>query len=257
MSPPIFAAFAPLIYHLLTGRPFALDCHTAAFMHPRWKHLQWLQHAIERRAVVNIVHNEHLRDLVQQHGGKAIIVSDVPVVYQQQEAYELSPGFNVTAVCSFNADEPIGEILEAARRLPEVQFFLTGNPKFMADDLRQCLPANVRLTGFLSDAAYGYLLQHSDVVMSLTTRDHTMLRGAWEAIYQGTPVIVSDWPVLKEAFPQGAVHVDNSSTSIAAAIEYCRADTATLRDAAASARASRLQRWSETRTALLNTLIRG
>ena len=65
------------------------------------------------------------------------------------------------------------------------------------------MPPNVTLTGFLSDEAYGGLVCGADVVMTLTTRDHTMLRGAYEAIYQGTPVIVSDWPLLREALRRG------------------------------------------------------
>ena len=40
--------------------------------------------------------------------------------------------------------------------------------------------------------------------MALTTEDHTMLRGAYEAIYQGTPIIVSNSALLRVAFNEGA-----------------------------------------------------
>ncbi|MCO8122504.1 glycosyltransferase [Stieleria sp. TO1_6] len=254
MSPPIVAAFAVLIYHLLTGRKFALDCHTAAFLHPRWNRLQWLQHLIGRRASINIVHNEHLAQLVEQNGGKTVIVKDVPVVYESGDTYELSNGPNVTAVCSFNPDEPIGAILDAAKRLPEVQFYLTGNPKHLSADLAESLPINVKLTGFVSDSAFGDLLIRSDIVMSLTTRDHTMLRGAWEAIYQGTPVIVSDWPVLKQAFPLGALHVDNSPEGIAEAVSVCLSDSERFRCEADQSRLQRTTRWHQTRDQILRAL---
>ena len=55
--------------------------------------------------------------------------------------------------------------------------------------------------------------------MTLTTRDHTMLRGAYEAIYQGTPVIVSDWALLRESFPEGAAHVENTAKAIVRGIQ--------------------------------------
>lgn len=255
MSPPIVAVFAAVIYQVITRRRFAMDCHTAAFMHPRWRRFQWLQYAIARRACVNIVHNEHLRDLVESHGGKTIIVKDVPVLYGQDEQFDLPDGVNVTAVCSFNADEPIGEILDAARELPDVQFHLTGNPKHLSQELIDTLPENASLTGFISDSAFGDLLHRSNIVMSLTTRDHTMLRGAWEAIYQGTPVIVSDWPILKEAFPLGAIHVDNTGVAIAAAIRRCLENESDYSDQVLESRADRIVRWQGTRDQLLNALL--
>jgi len=55
-------------------------------------------------------------------------------------------------------------------------------------------------------------------VLTLTTRDHTMLCGAYEAIYLGTPVILSNWPILQESFDKGAVHVDNRAADIVRAV---------------------------------------
>jgi len=254
MSPPIVAVFAAVIYHFVFRRPFAMDCHTAAFMHPRWKRWQWLQHALGRRAAVNLVHNEYLRDLVEENHGKAVLVKDVPVLYEHDETYDLSELFNVTVVCSFNSDEPIEAILDAARTLPNIQFYLTGNPKFLARELVQSLPKNVTLTGFISDSAFGDLLSRSDVVMSLTTRDHTMLRGAWEAIYQGTPVIVSDWQILRESFPEGAVFVNNSASSIVKAIKECIAGMSQLRAGAKSERDRRITVWQATRNELVDAI---
>ena len=84
--------------------------------------------------------------------------------------------------------------------------------------LRGILPANVgrdfrdvsttirsisSIAGFLSDQQYGSLICNADIVLTLTTQDHTMLRGAWEPIYQATPVIVSDWPILQSSFDKG------------------------------------------------------
>ena len=90
--------------------------------------------------------------------------------------------------------------------------------------------------------------------MSLTTRDHTMSRGAYEAIYQGTPVIVSDWPVLRDAFPEGAIHVDNTAAQIAAAIRSVCAEPAAFRSGAARLRAAKLREWQRNRAAFLSRL---
>ena len=83
--------------------------------------------------------------------------------------------------------------------------------------------------------------------MTLTTRDHTMLRAAYEAIYQGTPVIVSDWPLLRDAFDEGALHVDNTTAGIADAITRVRKDCAAFREGARRLRERKLRRWAEIR----------
>jgi glycosyltransferase involved in cell wall biosynthesis len=46
-----------------------------------------------------------------------------------------------------------------------------------------------------------------------------MQRGACEALSLGKPVITSDWPILREYFSQGAVHVPNDWDSIRRGVE--------------------------------------
>src|SRR5688572_29244285 len=223
MTPPLIAALPAFWYAFTRRKAVVLDAHTAAFLHPRWRRLQWLQWALCRRAATTIVHNEHLAELVRSYGAHATVVHDVPVIFPSPEPFARTDAFTVAVVCSFNYDEPLEAILDAATLVPDVQFYVTGNPLHLSAELAARLPENVRLTGFLSTAAYGGLLASADAVMTLTTRDHTMLRGAYEAIYQGTPVIVSNWDLLREAFPEGAVHVDNTPDDIARAVTRVRA----------------------------------
>ncbi|QEF99620.1 hypothetical protein Mal15_36860 [Stieleria maiorica] len=251
MSPPLFAALPALLWKWIFRTPFVLDCHTGAYTNRRWRHFQWLQHFLGRQAAANIVTNNHLKELVEEHGGTAVIVRDVPVVFETTENYPLSDGFNVAAVCSFNYDEPISEMFKAAEQLDDTSFYFTGNPKHLSAEVASQKPDNVRLTGFLSDQEYGSLLQQADVVLTLTTQDHTMLRGAWESIYQGTPVIVSDWGILKTSFDRGAVHVDNTCQSIVNAIRYAQSHRDDLRNGAISARNQRIERWQEVKRVLI------
>jgi glycosyltransferase involved in cell wall biosynthesis len=250
MTPPVFAALPAFWYAWLHGKQVVLDAHTAAFLHPRWRRFQWLQRALCRRARTTLVHNEHLADAVRAMGGQPTLVPDVPVVYDKVEPFDRQGRFTVAVVCSFNYDEPIAAILDAARQVPDVRVLMTGNPRHLAPALASNLPPNVTLTGFLSVAAYGGLVSGADVVMSLTTRDHTMLRGAYEAVYQGTPVIVSDWQLLRDAFDDGAVHVDNSSGQIVAAIRRIQADPDRFKAGARRLREKKLSRWSATRDAI-------
>lgn len=250
MAPPVFAPLVGWLWCATHQAQLVIDAHTAAFTHARWRYFQRLQFFLARRATTTIVHNDHLKELVERHGAHATLVADLPALFPSGTRYTLPPGFNVAIVCSFNPDEPIAAMIDAARLLPDVTFHMTGNPIALDPELGRSLPHNLRLTGFLSDAAYGSLIGSVGAVMTLTTRDHTMLRGAWEAVYQGTPVIISDWPVLKQAFDDGALHVNNSSEAIAAAVRELLNHHSGFREAVLKLRDRKASRWLATRQAL-------
>ena len=251
MTPPVFAALPAFWYAWRYGKEVILDAHTAAFLLPRWRRLQWLQSALCRRAATTLVSNEHLGDVVRAAGGHATLVPDVPVVFSPCERFPRPAAFTVAVVCSFDYDEPVAEIFAAAAQLPDVRFFITGNPRKLPADLARRTPPNITLTGFLSTPAYGGLLTDADAVLVLTTYDHTMLRGAYEAIYQGTPVVTSNWPLLRDAFPEGAVHVDNTVAGIVAGIRALRQDHAMYRAGASRLRQAKMQRWHAVRRAII------
>lgn len=253
MSPSPIAVLAVFVYCQLTRTRFVIDAHSGAFQNPKWRHLQSMQFWLCRRACATIVTNDHLANLVRSHGGHAVIVPDVPVKFPGSRIVRDRPGFEVACVTSFGEDEPIEAIVEAARRLPDVTFYMTGNPARVAHRLA-AKPGNLVLTGFLDVPRYGELIQNADVVLALTTANHTMLRGAYEAIYQGTPVIVSDFPILRAAFSEGALHVDNSPQSIVEAVCRIRAEREAFRSAALRLRARKEERWSESKAALLAAL---
>jgi glycosyltransferase involved in cell wall biosynthesis len=251
MSPPVFAVLTVWLWCRLRGAPYVVDAHTAAFLHPRWKHWQWLHNALCRRAATTIITNEHLAARLRSAGAHTTTIRDVPVRYAVTDAFRPEGPFSVAVVCSFNYDEPIAEIITAAADLDGIRFYMTGDPQHLDRfDLRS-LPPNVTLTGFLSDEAYGSLITNSDAVLTLTTRDHTMLRGAYEAVYQGTPVIISDWPILREAFNHGAVHVDNTAPGIAAGIREMRGNHAHYRSGVLLMREQKHAAWQHAKASLL------
>jgi glycosyltransferase involved in cell wall biosynthesis len=245
MSPSPIAVLAVYAFCAVTRKRFVIDAHSGAFRNPLWKRLQGMQFWLCRRASATIVTNDHLAELVRSHGGHTVVVPDVPVKFPTISTTPSRSGFVVACVTSFGFDEPIEAILEAARRLPDVTFYMTGNP---ADGGRRLVgkPDNLVLTGFLSVSDYGALLKTADVVLALTTLDHTMLRGAYEAIYQGTPVIISNWPLLRSAFDAGAVHVDNTAAGIMEGIRTMQQEHAAARAGAAQLRQRKFDRWAAT-----------
>jgi glycosyltransferase involved in cell wall biosynthesis len=253
MSPSPVAVLAVYGYCALTRTPFVIDAHSGAFQNPRWRLLQSLQFWLCRQARATIVTNDHLAALVSAHRAQPIVVPDVPVKFAQSAQSGQHRPFAVVCVTSFDRDEPIDAMLQAARQLPDVQFYMTGDAR-RAAGLLETRPPNVTLTGFLSVSDYGDLIQNAGVVLALTTKNHTMQRGAYEAIYQGTPVIVSDFDILRTAFSDGALHVDNSPEAIVAAILDIRRDPATFRRGALQLKAVKEERWSESKAALLTAI---
>ncbi len=205
-----------------TATRFIIDAHTGIFDDPRWTWLKPLSRFLARRAETTIVTNSFLQREVENWGAKAIIIGDVPVDFPEVEPAALGPGFHVVVINTFSQDEPLNEILAATKELSEVQFHVTGNPKHSRIQYLEPLPANVRLTGWLTDDEYAALLRAADTVMCLTTHDHTMQRGAYEAMALDKPLITSNWELLRKTFYNGTIHVDAAVKDIARAVNQAR-----------------------------------
>jgi len=273
MVPPIFAALPVYLYCKITGNRFATDNHTAALTMKRWQRLKFLHGWLEKRAVCNIVTNDRLQHLQQTWGvppEKTLLIGDLPAQFSEIAA---PPVFNhsgfagaggngnhnpefftVTAICSFSADEPLDNIFQAAAQLPDVNFYCTGKLKDAPPEIFQRKPKNVTLTDFLAVPQYAGLLKASHGVMVLTTRDHTMQRGAYEAMALGTPIITSDWPLLRQTFAQGSLFVDNSPQSIVDAVQQLRTNWPKFKAAIQAQRAQRHAAWTEKEKALRRIL---
>lgn len=254
-SPPSLAAWTVALYARRAGVPFVIDAHTDALLTPYWTWPRWLTRRVARRAAATLVTNVHLAGIVRSWGARAIVVPDVPVELEAGSAPERDDRFTVTVVSSFGPDEPLSAILEAAARLPDVAFLVTGS--LTADRGRRpaSVPPNVRFTDYLPDPTYHGLLRSSDAVLCLTTRDHTMQRGACEALAMGTPIITSRWPVLEEHFHKGAVHVDNSPEGIRDGVDAVRAEPERLRREVVELRDEHRRHWDRVRVTLLRDLV--
>jgi glycosyltransferase involved in cell wall biosynthesis len=147
-----------------------------------------------------------------------MILHDIPTTFPMDEPYPMNGDFNITVVNTFSFDEPLDAVLDAAREMKGVRFYITGKVSRADPSLLNRVPANVRFTDFLSTEKYYSLMHTSQAVMCLTKRNHTMQRGACEALSMGKPIITSRWPLLQEYFSKGTVHVDNTSSEIRSAV---------------------------------------
>jgi glycosyltransferase involved in cell wall biosynthesis len=251
-SPPSFATWTAALYATLARAALVIDVHSDAFERDIWTRPSWLNRLVFRRAAVTIVTARHWAELVQSMGGRAVVVPAVPTTLEVGEPPALGD-FAIVFVATWATDEPLLAVFEAARLCPDAAFYVTGRPQPERYDLN-AIPGNVHLTGFLSEAAYNGLLNHANAVMCLTTRDHTMQNGAAEALYLGTPVITSNWQVLREFFSRGTIHVDNSPESIADAVRRMMADGERYRAEIRSLRDEVGERWLEDRATILSSI---
>jgi glycosyltransferase involved in cell wall biosynthesis len=215
-NPPILAVFFVYLYCALSGTRFIIDAHSEALLTTgSTAPPAWFKRFLFKRAVTTLVTNEHLAEMIEALGAKAFILRDVPTTFAGSGRYPVNGNFNVALINTFASDEPLGQVLAAAAGLPDVHFYVTGkiNPhrrsKFVDNS-----PANVHFTDFLANDDYYGLLNTAQAVMCLTTRNHTMQRGACEAASIGKPIITSDWPILRLYFNKGTIHVDNTADGI-------------------------------------------
>ena len=175
-----------------------------------------------------IVSNEAMRGLARTFAPSVTVMPD-PIPDLSGPVSDAGET-DVVVICSFAEDEPLDDLLGAARMLPERQFRLTGRaPKGM---LPQVLPPNVKHSGFIPQREYRDLLQRASVVVALTTDPLALQCAASEAIAAARPLVISDSVVARAHFRGAAVYVANESGAIAQAIRTADADASRLVEAA-------------------------
>jgi len=200
---------------------------------------------LSRRAVTTIVTNEHLKAMVDSWGARSFIIGDIPTTFPEGKPFPVNGKLSIAVINTFSPDEPLEEVLEAAATLPEVQFYVTGSLIRAKKSLLQNKPDNVEFTGFLPDEEYFGLLRAVQAVMVLTTDNHTMQRGACEAVSLGKPIITSNWPILREYFDKGTIHVDNSAQNIREAVIRMGKEGKRLEDEILTLQQERRQEWQQ------------
>lgn len=249
-SPPNLAVATVAAYCALQGGSFIIDAHSAAMLSPIWTRPRWLNRLLFRRAAFTIVTDEYFADELAARGADALVLRDIPTEFPLGSAPRLGEGFNVMVVNTFSADEPLDSVIQAARLLPDAFFHVTGritegHPSVVNDP-----PANLRFTDFLADEDYYALMDGADAVMCLTTRDHTMQRGACEALSMGRPIITSDSDLLRRYFRDGTIHVDNTPGSLVAAVREMRSHHDRYRRGIEALRRVQHLEWEEARRRL-------
>jgi len=199
MAPPAPLVLLGLLWARLTGSKVVVDCHSKAVLGTP------LSARLARRADLVLVTIPELRTGFR----RVVALHDPPATALEGTRHD-----EVVFPASWYGDEPVDDLLAAARALPEVRFAITGRAP---DGL--VVPPNVRLTGFLSREDFLRLVAGAPVVLALTTRAATMQRAAYEALAAARPVVASDTTALRGFLGDSACYAGDLATAIQEALD--------------------------------------
>jgi glycosyltransferase involved in cell wall biosynthesis len=261
-NPSIVLAVWAIVLRYLFRYALIVDAHNEG-LRPIYQPLGWLDcvfRFVQAKADLTLVTNDLLVDGVNRNGGIAFVLPDRLPALPDVPALRLEGQHSIVCISTFAKDEPIDEVIAAVAGLdPRYRLYMTGNSRRLASDLSDRLPANLILTGYLSDTDYVALLRGADVVLDLTHLDNCLVCGAYEAVALGKPLIVSDTAVLRRYFYKGTIYTKNHPQEIRDAVHSAVSNRATLRHQMISLKQELIEDWSIKRTDLLrlmDTLLR-
>jgi hypothetical protein len=132
--------------------------------------------------------------------------------------------YKVLFICSYAADEPVKQVIEAARLIEHtgIQIFITGDPPQSWPALYGPLPSNCQMLGFLTEAEFIGRLYTCDAIMDFTEMEDCLVCGAYEAVATGKPLLTSNTAALRNHFRKGTLYTRHHPHEIAAQMRALR-----------------------------------
>jgi glycosyltransferase involved in cell wall biosynthesis len=251
--PPFFPALAVECCRLL-GRRFTLlyDAHSGAILDGKWRwSVPLLRRLIRRRTTGVIVTNAALAEAAGLRGNVFVLPDPIPAGPSAPKDPDAARSGYVFVVNTFSPDEPLGELLDAARQMPHLQFRVSGRIPKRTASLLATAPTNVTFTDYLSDSDYWAQLRGALVAVVLTSRPMTLLSGAYEALAAGTPLVLSEQAVLVDYFRGPALFTENRARAIAACLSTAIDQRASLSSQIPPFRDRRNREWDDRLRAIL------
>jgi len=254
-SPPIFAPLVVALWCVLRGKrslsrlrvPYIVDCHTGTFFDRGWRWALRLLRLIAKRAAATLVTSDDALRTLQNWKVKCFLLIDgLPAMKPATGTIGSVGEARVAVISTFAPDEPIAEAFAAAQLLPQVTFYVTGDPKRASATLLAQKPENVTLTGFLRGGTYTALFKNVHGIVILTNRPNDLSCAAYEAVAMAKPAVVSDCSENKRWFTRGFVYVNNTSAAIAAGINKMLTEQETLVPEVIAMRPELAARWQTT-----------
>lgn len=221
--PSIILALLALALRPILGFRVIVDAHNEVvqnFNFPNSRIMGFAYRVALQRANLVIVTNPSLAKQVRIKGGRPAILPDAIVPRGAFARHTHSVPFKVAVISTFAPDEPIDEIVGAARKLGAAyRFSMTGKLGDRARKIEASKPASLVLTGFLSDEDYWRLLEDSDLVVDLTLKPSCLVCGAYEALSIPRPLVLSDDAESRRWFGDAALYTANSTADLVEVVQ--------------------------------------
>lgn len=212
--PQVPLMWVTLLYRFFARRKPILiaDCHNAMFRAP-WSKVPMGVGLLARCDIV-IVHTDEMRNTaiaLQVPADKLLVVGDPPADISATATPALAiPRPWIVFPASFSEDEPIAEVIEAARLVPDISVLITGDYiNLDKSNLHARAPRNVFFLGFLNRVDFDNLIKHCDAVMAFTRLEGLQMSVCGEAVGCNKPMLISDTQALRRLFPLGGVFVNS------------------------------------------------
>lgn len=214
--PPGPLLLVSLVLKKILGFRLVADAHTG-FIYTTYMKEKLLNApfvTLLRHCDLVVIHNKPIKFLLPRDvRGKALFLPDplprVRTIRPPARVIKLIKGERYLLLpASFAPDEPLSEVVEAARELRGAKIVVTGDWRRALEIARMAreVPSLV-LTGYLPEDEYYYLLANAHAVVALTKREFTFLSAALEGLSFGRPLILSDTLALRTVFTRGALFV--------------------------------------------------
>jgi glycosyltransferase involved in cell wall biosynthesis len=212
-----------------------------------------LHRYLVRRAQATLVAGPELARTVESWGGRPMIIHEAPPLWSINIPPRCHDRPTIMWVGIYARDEPVAEVVEAAALLRDYDFLVTGDLRRCPPSLRASATPNVHFTGYWANEQFQQLIRRSDVMLVLTTERTSVPRAAFEAVEALRPLVLSDWPHLRELFPK-AVFVANDPQGVAAGVRKAVKHHRRLAGEARNARDAQHARWEAQRRELARLL---
>lgn len=214
-SPSLILAIYSCILKKFFKFRLIVDTHNAGLLPDNYflKKLSFIFRYVQRNSDITIVTNEELSKTVLSYKGKPFILPDKLPITPNGTKLEKANRFTVTLVSSYNDDEPYIKAIESLiDNNKGIYLNLTGNaPRWLINKYRS---KNIIFTGYLTSKKYWSILNSSNVIMALTTRENCLNCSAYEAVAIAKPLILSDKRALKKYFNKGVIYAENTEEGI-------------------------------------------
>ena len=243
---PTTLLYTVALYSFVGRSKYISDCHNTMIYDDHW--INW-PFAVDllKRSYITITHNNDVHKLAEKLGVQSMILRDpLPVMNVNKDidrvaGIDIKERTYVIIPCGMAPDEPVKELFDVARSMPDLLFVMTWFKEGVPEEMRSNTPDNLHFSGFLQEPEFNSLYANANISLVLTTREGTQPSGAAEAIALGIPLVVSDIATTRRLYNDSPVFVQNEPDSIIKGLKYALEHQDELSDSVSGLRESLIE----------------